>query len=161
MTRVLVAEDDPEMRRLVVEALRKDGHDVLEAADGGRLLVRLAEAFDRDPELNDLDVVVSDMRMPVCSGLDLFERLAEARWNVPFILMTAFGDDDTRRRAERIAARRVTRGGRAPHPSMNVTCPPERGRRIERLQTSPPGPAGPPPAFEGDVYSRPSFSSFR
>ena len=104
MTRVLVAEDDPEMRRLVVEALRKDGHEVLEAADGGRLLVRLAEAFDRDPELHDLDVVVSDMRMPVCSGLDLFERLAEARWNVPFILMTAFGDDDTRRRAERIGA---------------------------------------------------------
>jgi CheY-like chemotaxis protein len=104
MTRVLVAEDDPEMRRLVVEALRKDGHDVIEASDGGRLLVHLAEAFDRDPTLACLDVVVSDMRMPVCSGLDLFERLAEARWKVPFILMTAFGDEDTRRRAERIGA---------------------------------------------------------
>ena len=99
MTRVLVAEDDPEMRRLVVEALRKDGHDVIEASDGGRLLVHLAEAFDRDPTLACLDVVVSDMRMPVCSGLDLFERLAEARWKVPFILMTAFGDEDTDRKS--------------------------------------------------------------
>ncbi len=40
--RILVAEDDPEMRRLVVEALREDGYDVLEARDGGRLLVELA-----------------------------------------------------------------------------------------------------------------------
>jgi len=104
MSRVLVAEDDPEMRRLVVEALRKDGHEVLEATDGGRMLVRLAEAFDRDPALLSVDVIVSDMRMPVCSGLDLLERLAEARWRIPCILMTAFGDDETRKRVDRIGA---------------------------------------------------------
>lgn len=92
------------MRRLVVEALHKDGHEVVEAADGGRLLVRLAETFDRNPAMTTIDVIVSDMRMPVCSGLVLLERLAEARWRVPCILMTAFGDDDTRRRAERIGA---------------------------------------------------------
>ena len=104
MSRVLVAEDDPEMRRLVVEALRKDGHDVTEAADGGRLLVRLAEVFDRDPFMAAVDVIVSDVRMPVCSGLELVERLFEARWRVPCILMTAFGDDDVRRRAGAIGA---------------------------------------------------------
>jgi len=104
MCRVLVAEDDPEMRRLVVEALRKDGHEVQEAADGGRLLVRIAEAFDRDPSLALIDVIVSDVRMPVCSGLDLLEQLVQARWRVPFILMTAFGDDETRRRAEGLGA---------------------------------------------------------
>jgi CheY-like chemotaxis protein len=104
MARVLVAEDDPEMRRLVVEALRKDGHEVAEAADGGRLLVKISELFDRDPSLSLVDVIVADMRMPVCSGLELLERLAEARWRVPFILMTAFGDEDTRRRAERVGA---------------------------------------------------------
>lgn len=104
MCRVLVAEDDPEMRRLVVEALRKDGHQVTEATDGGRLLVHIAEAFDRDPSLSLVDVIVSDVRMPVCSGLELLERLADARWRVPVILMTAFGDEDTRKRAERIGA---------------------------------------------------------
>jgi len=104
MSRVLVAEDDPEMRRLVVESLRKDGHEVLEAADGGRMLVRLAEVFDRDPSLLYVDVIVCDMRMPVCNGLDLLERLAEARWRIPCILMTAFGDDETRERAARIGA---------------------------------------------------------
>jgi CheY-like chemotaxis protein len=104
MSRVLVAEDDAEMRRLVVEALRKDGHDVDEVADGGRLLVRIAELYARDPELSDVDVIVSDVRMPVCNGLELVEKLAEARWRVPFVLMTAFGDEDTRRRAERVGA---------------------------------------------------------
>ncbi|HEX8790560.1 MAG TPA: response regulator [Polyangiaceae bacterium] len=104
MCRVIVAEDDPEMRRLVVEALRKDGHQVTEAADGGRLLVHIAEAFDRDPSLSLVDVIVSDVRMPICTGLELLERLADARWRVPMILMTAFGDEDTRRRAERLGA---------------------------------------------------------
>jgi len=104
MCRVIVAEDDPEMRRLVVEALRKDGHHVTEAADGGRLLVQIAEAFDRDPSLSAVDVIVSDVRMPVCNGIELLERLADARWRVPVILMTAFGDEDTRKRAERIGA---------------------------------------------------------
>jgi CheY-like chemotaxis protein len=104
MYRVIVAEDDPEMRRLVVEALRKDGHQVTEAADGGRLLVQIAEAFDRDPSLSAVDVIVSDVRMPVCNGIELLERLADARWRVPMILMTAFGDEDTRKRAERLGA---------------------------------------------------------
>jgi CheY-like chemotaxis protein len=102
--RVLVAEDDREMRRLVVEALRKDGHEVTEATDGGRLLVRLAEVFDHDPSLTEIDLIVSDIRMPVCNGLDLIERMFEARWRVPCILMTAFGDDEIRRRAEAVGA---------------------------------------------------------
>jgi DNA-binding response OmpR family regulator len=101
---VLVAEDDREMRRLVVEALRKDGHDVIEASDGGRMLVRLAELFDKDPSMAEVDIIVSDVRMPICSGLDLIERMSEARWTVPCILMTAFGDDEIRRRAEAVGA---------------------------------------------------------
>jgi len=104
MCRVLVAEDDREMRRLVVEALRKDGHDVIEASDGGRMLVRLAELFDKDPSMAEVDIIVSDVRMPICSGLDLIERMSEARWTVPCILMTAFGDDEIRRRAEAVGA---------------------------------------------------------
>jgi CheY-like chemotaxis protein len=104
MGRIVVAEDDREMRRLVVEALRKDGHEVVEVTDGGRLLVRVAEAFELDPSLASIDVIVSDVRMPVCSGLDLIERLFDARWDVRCILMTAFGDDETRRRAERVGA---------------------------------------------------------
>jgi DNA-binding NtrC family response regulator len=104
MARVLVAEDDTEMRRILVEALRADGHKVSEAKDGSKLLDRIAEVFDRDPSLSLVDVIVTDVRMPFCSGLQLFERLTEARWRVPFILMTAFGDEQTRRLVESAGA---------------------------------------------------------
>lgn len=101
---MIVAEDDSEMRRLVVEALRKDGHEVTEATDGGWLLVALAEAFRIDPLFSSIDCIVSDVRMPTCGGLDLLERLVEVCAIVPIILMTAFGDDELRARAEMLGA---------------------------------------------------------
>jgi two-component system cell cycle response regulator CpdR len=104
MAKVLVAEDDTEMRRLVVEALRRDGHDVTEAPDGGWLFVRLAEAFHHDPQFTELDCIVSDVRMPTCGGLELLERLVDICELVPVILMTAFGDDELRGRAETLGA---------------------------------------------------------
>ncbi|HLK40516.1 MAG TPA: response regulator [Polyangiaceae bacterium] len=104
MSHVLVAEDDPEMRRLVVEALRKEGHHVMEVVDGRRLRLVVIEAFWRGATVSPIDVVVSDIRMPGCSGLDLLERLVAAGWRIPFVLMTAFGDEDTRRRAETLGA---------------------------------------------------------
>jgi DNA-binding response OmpR family regulator len=99
--RIFVAEDDPEMLRLIVEALRGDGHDVEHASDGGRLLVELARAR---PEERAIDLVVSDIRMPTCTGMQILEALRAAHRKVPVILMTAFGDDDTRNRAERLGA---------------------------------------------------------
>jgi CheY-like chemotaxis protein len=104
MARVLLAEDDPEMLRLLADALRSDCHDVIEARDGGQLLVRIAEEFHRRTSLREFDVIVSDIRMPVCSGLELAEQLAEDGWNIPCLLLTAFGDEETRCRAERIGA---------------------------------------------------------
>lgn len=100
--RVLVAEDDPEMRRLVVETLVRAGYDVREAVDGGRLLVNVT-AWYQHPE-STVDLVISDVRMPICSGLEILKGLRAARWQVPVILMTAFGDDETRARAESLGA---------------------------------------------------------
>jgi DNA-binding response OmpR family regulator len=102
--RVVVAEDDDEMRRLVVEALCKDGYDVEEARDGGRLLVRAAAHYAHRPKVPDVDLIVSDVRMPICSGLQILQGLREGHWDIPVILMTAFGDDDTRARAEKLGA---------------------------------------------------------
>jgi DNA-binding response OmpR family regulator len=102
--RIVVAEDDSEMRRLVVEALRKDGYDVIAVSDGGRLLVTLAHELVA-PEGTELaDLVVSDVRMPVCSGMQILEQLRAARWRVPVILMTAFGDAATREHARMLGA---------------------------------------------------------
>ncbi len=100
--RILVAEDDIEMRRLVVGALRKDGYEVEEAADGGRMLVKIAAQYTRPDEA--IDLIISDIRMPVSSGLQILKGLRDAHWRVPVILMTAFGDDETRSRAEDLGA---------------------------------------------------------
>lgn len=102
--RILVAEDDAEMRRLVVETLRKDGYDVAEAPDGGRLLVTLAREYGKPGTEASTDLVVSDIRMPVCTGMQILEQLRAARWRVPVILMTAFGDAATRERATSLGA---------------------------------------------------------
>ncbi len=101
--RILVAEDDEAMRRVVVETLRKDGHDVSEAADGGRLLVRLSRHLQSEGA-SLVDLLVSDVRMPICTGLQIVEQLRAVRCRMPIILVTAFGDEDTRRRARAVGA---------------------------------------------------------
>jgi DNA-binding response OmpR family regulator len=102
--RVLVAEDDPEMRRLVCEALREDGYHVIAVGDGGRLLVTLAHEIVEDGGVELADLVVSDVRMPVCSGMQILEQLRAVRCRVPFILMTAFGDAASRDHARSLGA---------------------------------------------------------
>jgi two-component system, cell cycle response regulator CpdR len=100
--RILVAEDDHEMRRLVVDAMRKDGHEVVEASDGRELLIQVTAASK--PPGTQFDAVISDIRMPVCSGLAIIEVLRKARWPIPVILMTAFGDEETKARAAEAGA---------------------------------------------------------
>jgi len=95
--RILVAEDDPEMRRVVVDALKRDGYDVSEAPDGGRLLVAITAHYTHAEA--EVDLIISDVRMPICSGLEILENLRRTKCDVPIILMTAFGDDETRARA--------------------------------------------------------------
>ncbi len=100
--RILVAEDDPNMLQLLVEALREDGNEVFEARDGGRLLVQLTHGAGCDYE--HVDLIISDIRMPISSGLQIVEALRAAHCAVPIVLMTAFGDEQTRTHAESLGA---------------------------------------------------------
>lgn len=92
------------MRQLVVEALRKDGYEVTAVADGGRLLVTLAHEIVGGRGTDLADLVVSDVRMPICSGMQILEQLRAAHWPIPVILMTAFGDAATREHARALGA---------------------------------------------------------
>jgi CheY-like chemotaxis protein len=102
--KVLVAEDDEWMRRLIVEALQKDGYDVTEVSDGGQALERLAIHPSWTGDEEAIDLLVSDVRMPTCSGLQVLERLRGAQRWTPVVLITAFGDDATRTRARSLGA---------------------------------------------------------
>jgi two-component system OmpR family response regulator len=99
---VLVADDDEDMRTLIAETLRRDGHHVGEARDGVDLLERLGEALD-DPSRRAV-VVVTDVLMPNLSGLGVLAALRRSRWQVPVILMTALEDESVITVAERFGA---------------------------------------------------------
>jgi CheY-like chemotaxis protein len=102
--RILVAEDDPEMRRLVVESFRRDGHEVLEVEDGRQMFDVIAAAIGRSSASACIDLIVSDVRMPPCGGLDVVELFAMDLWLPPLLLITGFPDQETRDRAKRLGA---------------------------------------------------------
>jgi len=92
------------MRGIVADALRADGHEVVELTDGGRLLVDISARLKAGQGDESIDLIVSDIRMPICTGLQIVAALRDAHWHTPVILMTAFGDEATRRHAETLQA---------------------------------------------------------
>ena len=80
MTTVLVVEDDPAILEAVAYSIRRDGHEVLTAADG---VEGLDLARDRKP-----DAVVLDVMLPRMSGLDVC-RILRSETPVPILLLTA------------------------------------------------------------------------
>lgn len=99
--RVLLAEDDDEMRRLVADALRLDGHEVIEARDGRELVARMGPGPDG---ARSYDLVVSDLLMPGATGITVLSRLAWDASSPQIVVMTAFGDEDLHAWARAIGA---------------------------------------------------------
>lgn len=89
--RVLVAEDNKEMRRLLVWALETRGYQVTEASDGPDLFFRLSTQSTAGA---GYDLLVSDIRMPHMTGLEVMQGLRRVKDLLPpTILITAFGDE--------------------------------------------------------------------
>jgi CheY-like chemotaxis protein len=103
MPRILIAEDDPEMRRLLAWNLRKAGFDTVECSDGWDLLDHLGNpVLSGTPD--DFDLIVSDIRMPGVTGLEILEGIHETEWFVPMVLITAFGSDQVHQEADELGA---------------------------------------------------------
>ena len=96
--KVLVADDDPQMRRLVRAVLERDGAQVIEAEDG-------LDALDLVGS-NQFDLIVLDMDMPRLGGLGVLEELGAsvATAQIPVIVLTARADE-TEARALDLGAR--------------------------------------------------------
>jgi DNA-binding response OmpR family regulator len=101
--RILVAEDDGSMRELIVASLRADGYEVTAAGD----LDRLGESVGVDLGPDAVAMIVTDNRMPGCTGLELLTALRAARWQTPVILITAFGSEATHQQAATLGAAAV------------------------------------------------------
>jgi DNA-binding NtrC family response regulator len=102
--RVLLAEDDDQIRELLAASLRRDGIEVIEARNGSELKRLLDRGVLQGERAEGLDLVVSDIVMPDLSGLEVLAAVRELRDDTPFILITAHGDPSLRREAERLGA---------------------------------------------------------
>jgi DNA-binding response OmpR family regulator len=100
--RVLLAEDDNEMRRLLASTLRREHCEVIEARTGVQLseLIALESGNARAP----VDLIISDVRMPGKSGLEVLSLLRVRDSSTPVILITGFGEADTHAEAHRLGA---------------------------------------------------------
>ena len=103
--RILVADDDPDLRALIASGLRRAGYDVVEACNGMEAIDHIAPTVwtRRD----GFKAIVSDVCMPDLTGLDLLAALRCTRFETPVILMTAFGDEEVRAEARSLGATAV------------------------------------------------------
>jgi DNA-binding NtrC family response regulator len=79
--KILVADDEQNLRRVLAAMLKRDGHEVVQAASG-------LEAIDR---IADVDVVITDLRMPGADGMEVLRTVARTHPQIPVIMITAFG----------------------------------------------------------------------
>ena len=87
MTTILVVDDEPNIREVVELYLRRDGHEVIVAADGDEAL-RLHR--QRTP-----DLVVLDLMLPRVGGIEICRRM-QAERRTPLIMLTARGEEEDR-----------------------------------------------------------------
>ncbi len=85
--RVLVVEDEDAVRIFATEALRRQGYDVLQASDG-------LEALDVMDDYNhEIDLVVSDVKMPEMDGPALFKAVRKTNPAIKFVFVSGYTDD--------------------------------------------------------------------
>jgi CheY-like chemotaxis protein len=100
---ILVVDDEPDVADLFRQRFRREaraGTYVMHfAASGSEALDRLAEEIQ--PELA---AVLSDINMPGMDGLELLDEIKQRRPHLPVMMVTAYGDDERRRRARELGA---------------------------------------------------------
>ncbi len=100
---ILVVDDEPDVPDLFRQRFRREarqGQYVLHfAASGEEALDQLADEIE--PQLI---VILSDINMPGMDGLDLLREVKQRRPDLPVMMVTAYGDDERRRRASEYGA---------------------------------------------------------
>jgi two-component system response regulator AtoC len=82
--RLLIVEDEPDIREFLADRAAVIGAQVTLAANGKEALELV--------QSRSFEAVLSDIKMPIMTGLELLQRLRELGNNVPFVILTAFGD---------------------------------------------------------------------
>jgi len=100
---ILVVDDEPDVADLFRQQFRREarqGTYVMHFAHSGEdALGQLTEGIEPT-----LIVILSDINMPGMDGLELLRRIKEQRPDMPVMMVTAYGDDERRRRAKELGA---------------------------------------------------------
>jgi len=91
--RILVADDDDDLRESVVDLLTDTGAEVASVQSGAELLARLGEG-------ESYDLVIADLLMPWITGLQVASSVREAGLTVPVILITGASDASLEERVD-------------------------------------------------------------
>ncbi len=102
-TYILVVDDEPDVESLFRQQFRRDirsGRFIMEFSNSAPQALERAQTIE-DPSLI---LILSDINMPGMSGLEMLPKVKAARPNVPVIMITAYGDEGTKRRAIELGA---------------------------------------------------------
>ncbi len=89
LTSVLLVEDEPALRDLIGRSLRDEGFSVAEARNGREALAALSSTA------TPFDVLVTDVRMPYLSGVELVHELRDRHLELRVLYITGYPSDDT------------------------------------------------------------------
>jgi len=87
--RILVVDDEDEIRTKLSELLEIQGYDVQASANGAEAL----QVVERDPTA--IDIVLTDFKMPGMNGIELAERISQIDSKIIILLITAYSDKET------------------------------------------------------------------
>lgn len=85
----MLVDDEPDFRFSASVALRKAGFDVVESGDGLEALSRLIESRGRGEQVS---LLVTDIRMPAMSGLELVDEMKRVGIDIPVFVITGIGE---------------------------------------------------------------------
>ena len=101
--RVLLAEDDHDVRVGLAELLALEGYQVHAVSNGAQLLDALSSwILASQPYSAPIDVIITDVRMPGFNGLNIVEGLRASGFRQPVVVISAFGDDAMEARIKRL-----------------------------------------------------------
>jgi len=109
--RILIAEDSPGIRKMLLKTLEKGGFQVFEAENGKVALTKLMEYYEQvlndKKHINDfVDVIVTDLEMPLVDGSHLIKRLRgiEEFKNIPIIVFSSMASEDMKKKIALLGA---------------------------------------------------------
>ena len=102
--RLLLAEDDDDVRWSLGQLLQAQGFEVISVSSGTAMLEHLGAALLFEGRAVPPDIIVTDVRMPGLSGIQVLEGVRSSGWTIPVILITGYGDEATKAYAHSLNA---------------------------------------------------------